>query len=228
MNVSFDDLISTYLELLTHKNNSNACFKWLGKMEMYQELFPTEEQAYRLKHLPAIANILSVRSPYFQNEMIKMVVKIAQPNLSGSGNIYSIVYVFDSKIRKWLQDEQEPILKNDFPLTEAEEKEFYSLFPPMRHPTLLAEVAHLQKQFDLIFQLEHCPFDQVSMKNNKIFFTFKDNNDTFYYDLYYKVILRNGASAHDYDKYFSMLFHETNFLERLQNHPNLRLKELFQ
>lgn len=225
MSVSFDELVNAYLELLPIQNNSIACHRALAKLELYQDLFPSDAQKHTIERLPMPLDSISSSGAYAQNG-IKMKLNF---NIiaTSSSYCYTVTYTFDFHLKNWKWDNQERIQKDLVKLTLNEEREFLSSFSPMNHPALCVILNQDRDHFDQIFSFEDRAFKHVEVKEGKIFFTFIGGDDHFCYDPIKQHIFRLDKVFYEYDNLFSLILGQTNLLERIQNHPSIRLKNLF-
>lgn len=224
---TFEQLMDRYLHLVASGENYVEGFKTLGKLELYQEFFPSSLQEMQLNQLPMLIDITSVSSPYIEDDRLNIEICFDSFTI---GNNYSLCYTFDFQTRAWAFVDEESIYSDGQETVVGLRNELLSKLSPINHPLLYRTLEKERKKFDCFFEFEHCAFSEVYSDSGKIFFSFEGFTATFIYDP-----MSRRFSSHKFDianylytKYITIFFEHLQVLEQLQNHPSIRLKSIFQ
>lgn len=222
--MTFDDLLRMYLVSVAKGTNIFENYELLGKLKLYQELFPSEHQAKTIETLPIPLEITYVSKLIYRNGLNILSTYIRFKH--SIDEEYSIEY--ELKQEQWTFDQQNITFSDTgYPLEEKYIEPLLSVISPLTHPAIVPILDRYKKKIDYVSNLLMCPLSSVRLEHQSIFFDFENESKQFYYDMNTQNVYQgNLKKEYVYDSASTYLFQQMNILERLKNHPNLRLKTL--
>lgn len=171
--------------------------------------------------LPLLFDINSIYSVHNENGryMVDVCIDIFEIE-----KVHRLSYYFDFQTKDWVLKNQGTVYYYGNKISNKIEEKLLQRLSPLHNPALSSILEREKKEIEYFLDLEYRPFEKVYLNSGRIFFAFQNHNELFCYDAdTNRFSVKDRYTTND----FSCIFHHIHLVDRLKNHPHVRLKLLF-